>query len=295
VRGELPRGDADREGLDRAVDAAILGDSRKLYALLARGSHLPGVRPNLDLAERFASVCAARGRAADALVTTLATLDPDEAPGATELEFLPMCGVVAAGARAAGDEAGLPRMLEVLDAGACDLRFRVRDAVPPALARVGAVRGESLLALLEPWMNRFFPAAAVLLAVIRLEWLSRLDDPRLPVTRLEEAFLLARNAERSAERYPGYKALVVALSTAPSELAARFGAPVFDLLVRMSDVKEPVLRDAIAKNLESKKLARRYGEDVTRVRRALEQTAPVPRDPRSNVGPTRRRGHKRRG
>jgi hypothetical protein len=295
VRGELPRGDADREGLDRAVDAAILGDSRKLYALLARGSHLPGVRPNLDLAERFASVCAARGPAADALVTTLATLDPDEAPGATELEFLPMCGVVAAGARAAGDEAGLPRMLEVLDAGACDLRFRVRDAVPPALARVGAVRGESLLALLEPWMNRFFPAAAVLLAVIRLEWLSRLDDPRLPVTRLEEAFLLARNAERSAERYPGYKALVVALSTAPSELAARFGAPVFDLLVRMSDVKEPVLRDAIAKNLESKKLARRYGEDVTRVRRALEQTAPVPRDPRSNVGPTRRRGHKRRG
>jgi hypothetical protein len=294
VRGESRRGDVVEGGLERAVDAAIRGDTRALYMLLARGSHLPGVRPNLDLADRFAAAMVARGRVGDTLVTALATLHPDRAPGATELEFLPLCGVVAAGARGAADEACLPRMLEILDAGACDLRFRVRDAVPPALARIGAARGETLLTLVESWMDRFFPATAVLLAMTRLDWLSRLERPDLAVRRLEEAFLLARNAERSAERYPGYKALVVALSTAPSELAARFGAPVFDLLARMSDIKEPVLREAILKNLESKRLARRYGEDVARVRRALEATAPVARDPRSNVGPTRRRGKRDR-
>jgi hypothetical protein len=292
VRGTPRRDEADSEVLERAVDAAIAGDTQKLYALLARGSHLPGPRPNLDLAERFAAACARRGRASDAFVTTLATIDPDRAPGATELEFLPLCGVVAAGARAASDPACVSRMLLVLDAGACDLRFRVRDAVPPALARVGAVRGSELLALVEPWMTRFFPAAAVLLAVARREWLSRLDDPRLALARIEEAFLLARNADRSTERYPGYKALVVALGATPSELAARFGAPVFDLLVGMSDIKEPVLREAIAKNLQSQRLARRYGEDLARVRSALLATAPVARDPRSNVGPTRRRGRR---
>ena len=248
----------------------------------------------MSLADRFAEAIVARGRAADGVVTDLATLDPDQAPGATELEFLPICGVVAAGARAAADERCLPAMLEVLDAGACDLRFRVRDSVPTALARIGEVQGEALVALLEPWMDRFFPAAAVLLALMRLEWLSRLFDARLPLTRLEEAFLLAKSAERSAKRYPGYKALVVALSMAPSELAARFGAPVFDLLARMSDIKEPALREAIAKNLVSRKLARRYGDEVARVRGTLEATAPLPRDPRADVGPTRRRGRKAR-
>jgi hypothetical protein len=275
-----------------AVDLAIGGQTGKLYALLRRGSKLPGPRPNLELAERFALACAARGRAGEALATKLATLHPDVAPGATELEFLPMCGVTALGARAASDPKSVPRLLPVLEAAAEDLRWRVREAVAPAVARVGALVGEELLDRIEPWMLGFFPATSVLVAMARPEWLARLEGSGLALVRLEQAFMLARNADRSAERYPGYNALVVALGTAPSELGARFGPPVFDVLVRMSDVKEPVLREAIAKNLESQRLARRFGEDVARVRRALEASAPKARDPRSNVGPTRRRGRR---
>jgi hypothetical protein len=288
------RDDANRDALEQAVDLAAGGNMAKLYALLTRGSKLPGVRPNLDLAERFGAVCAARGKAGEALATKLALLDPDTAPGATELEFLPMCGVVAAGARAVSDPGSAKRMLEILEAASEDLRFRVRDVVPPALARIGALRGEALLAEVDSWMTGFFPATAVLLAMTRLEWLSKLDDAVLPLSRLEQAFVLARNAERSAERYPGYKALIVALGTCPMQLAARFGPPAFDVLVRMSDIKEPMLREAIAKNLDSHKLARRFATEITRVKQALEATAPVARDPRSNVGPTRRRGRRGR-
>jgi hypothetical protein len=280
--------------LESTVDAAIGGDSAKLYALLVRGSRLPGVRPNLELADRFAGACVSRGAAADGLAVTLATLDADRAPGATELEFLPMCGVVAAGARGASDPSSVPRMLGVLERASEDLRWRVREAVPPALARIGAVRGQALLEDVLPWMDGFFPATAVLLAVARSEWLSRLHEPTLVLVRLTQAFELARNAERSAERYPGYKALLVALGVCPAALAARFGPPAFDVLVRMGDVKEPMVREAITKNLESTKLTRRFPTDVARVRRALEASAPVARDPRSNVGPTRRRGSRSR-
>jgi hypothetical protein len=282
---------ADLEG---AVETAIGGDPSRLYALLVRGSRLPGARPNLELADRFASACASRGGAADTLAIALATLDADRAPGATELEFLPMCGVVAAGARGASDPSSVPRMLGVLEAAAEDLRWRVREAVPSALARIGAIRGQALLEDVLPWMDGFFPATAVLLAVARSEWLSRLDDPTLVLARLTQAFELARNAERSAERYPGYKALIVALGACPAALAARFGSPAFDVLVRMGDVKEPMLREAITKNLEITRLARRFPTDVARVRRALEASAPVARDPRSYVGPTRRRGRRSR-
>jgi hypothetical protein len=290
----VDRASASQAGLERAIDEAIGGASGKLYALLARGSKLPGVRPNKDLADRFATACASRGAAADSLAETLATLDADRAPGATELEFLPMCGVAAAGARGASDPKSVPRMLALLEAASEDLRWRVREAVPPALARIGAVRGQALLEDVLPWMQGFFPATAVLIALARLEWLSELDEATLALARLEQAFELARDADRSAERYPGYKALLLALGTCPAVLAARFGPPAFDVLVRMGDIKEPMIREAIAKNLESTKLARRFAADLARVRRALEASAPLARDPRSYVGPTRRRGRRSR-
>jgi hypothetical protein len=288
------RDDMKREGLEQAVDLAIQGKRERLYEILVRGSRMPGPRPNMDLAEELASVCAARGKGAEGLVTTLATLDADVAPGATELEFLPMCGVVAAGARGASDPSSVPRMLRVLEEAAEDLRWRVREAVAPALARIGAVRGEALALEVEPWMDGFFPAATVISALGRQEWLSRLERPEGALSRLEDAFLLVRNAERSAERYPGYKALFVALGASPALLAGRFGALAFDVLARMSDVKEPMVREAIEKSLENPRLARRFASEIARVRGALEASAPVARDPRSNVGPTRRRGRRRR-
>jgi hypothetical protein len=285
----------DRIGaLSRAVDAAIRGKPGDLYAVLARGSGLPGVRPNLPLAERFAQACVERGALADELLEGIATLDADHAPGATELEFLPMCGVVAAGARGATDAPCAPRMLATLLAAAEDLRWRVRDTVPSALARIGASQGEALLEDVAPWTSRFFPAATVLLASARNEWLSRIDRPDILLDRFDEAFALARDAERSTERYPGYKALVVALATSPGVVAARFGRPVFDRLVAWSAVKEPMLREAVAKSVEGSRLGRRFGDEVARVRTALETSAPVPRDPRSNVGPTRKRGRRSR-
>jgi hypothetical protein len=293
IQTKTPTPDA-RERLARSLDAAIGRRPDELYALLARGSRLPGARPNLELADHFAAACVARGRSADDLVESLATLDADRAPGATELEFLPMCGVVALGARGAADPSSVPRVLRVLEAASEDLRWRVRDAVPPALARVGAVRGEELLEEIEPWMSGFFSAAAVLVAAARTEWLSRVERAEVLVARLERAFELARDADRSTERYPGYKALVVALGESPGVVAARFGEPVFDLLVRMSAIKEPMLRDAIAKNLGGQRLARRFADQVGRVQRALDATAPKARDPRSEVGPTRGRGRKRR-
>ena len=290
----MSRQEDKASALSRAIDGAIRGKPGDLYALLARGSCLPGPRPNLELAERFAHACGERGASADALVEGIATLDADHAPGATELEFLPMCGVVAAGARGAADASSEPRMLAILLAAAEDLRWKVRDVVPAALARIGASRGEVLLEGIAPWMTGFFPAAAVLLAVARNEWLPRITTADLLLSRLDEAFALARDAERSAERYPGYKALVLALGTTPGVVATRFGRPVFDRLVVWSSVKEPMLREAVAKSVEGARLGRRFADEVARVKKALEESAPVPRDPRTYVGPTRRRGRKSR-
>jgi hypothetical protein len=248
------------------------------------------VRANAGIVQAFASHASTRGRQADRLVRTMTLLDADRAPGGTELEILPMCGVAAIAARAVSDPKVVPLSLELLEAAAEDLRFRVRDEVPRALARIGAVRGEPLVAELAGWTDGFFQAAAVLVAATDNTWLSAIHAPNELLLRLEESFQLARAADRADERYPGYKALVDALSVAPGMFASRFGAPVFDRLVAWSTVKEPMLREAIAKSIGGTRLSKRFAADVARVHAALAASAPPRRDPRTDVGPTRRRG-----
>ena len=267
---------------------------RPLYAFLARHSGLPGVKANANIILAFASHAATRGRRADALVRTMVLLDADRAPGGTELEILPVCGVAAIAARAVSDAKIVPASLELLEAAAEDLRYRVRDEVPRALARIGAIRGEPLVAELKGWMDGFFQSAAVLIAATDNGWLSTIHSDTEIVLRLDEAFQLARGADRADERYPGYKALIEALSVTPGVIAARFGAPVFDRLVAWSTVKEPMLREAIVKSLGGTRLSKRFAADIARVHAALAASAPIRRDPKTDVGPTRGRGKKRR-
>ena len=266
--------------------------------LLCRGSNLPGPRINETLAESFASECASRGKTADALVRWLITLDADRAPGGgsgpygagAELEFLPVCGVFAAGARGVSDPKARGEMLALLHDAAEDLRYRVRDAVPLALERVGARAGDEVAIAVAEWMDGYFHAAAVLRAIVAKDWLPQIADPKNAIDLYERAFKLAWDAPRAAARYPGFKALLETLQATVAPLALRFGAPMFDTLEGLSKCKDPVLRDLVTDGLDGTKLLSRHREDVERVRNTFKTTAKPVRDPRSLPGPTRRRG-----
>jgi hypothetical protein len=280
--------------LGRALDEAIRGRPRALYDLLTRGSRLPGTRMNDALADAFAHACRSAGSRSDAVAIAMARLEADAAPGATALEFLPVCGLYALAARAAADSSARPRVVPELHAHADDLRFRVRDAVVEALARVGGAAGDDLVVEVASWMDGYFHAAAVVRALAHEAWLSSIHDAPGAVARLDDAFTLALDAPRAAARYPGHKALVEALSRAPADVAARLGVPVFDMLERWTARADPPLRDAISAAVSPRKLLGRFSQEVARVRRALEASLPPPRNPDHDFGPTRRRGKRRR-
>jgi hypothetical protein len=276
--------------LSVALDEAIAGRERRLYDLLTRGSRLPGPRANDALAEAFVQACRARGPSADRLVLAMSRLSADEAPGATQLEFLPVCGVLALGARSAGHATLRDAGLVELHARADDLRFRVRDAVVEALSHVGASAPDAVAGAVTSWMDGYFHAAAVLRAMSREPWLSALHAADLVVARLEEALVLVRDAPRSAARYPGHKSLVETLAQAPTVLALRFGVPVFDVLVRWTSSSDPTLRDLLGVAVRDKKLTGRFAPELTRLRVALEASQAPPRNPDHDFGPSRDRG-----
>jgi hypothetical protein len=288
------RSSAHSDPLSRALDAAIAGRRQALLDLLARGSNLPGTRINDALADAFALACRTRGPVADDVALALARLSADEAPGATALEFLPVCGLLALGARASVDEGVRARFVAELHVHADDLRFRLRDAVVQALARIGQAAGNALVVDVESWMDGYFHAAAVLRALALDAWLGTLQDAGAVVARLEQAFALAQDAPRAAARWPGHKELLLALEGTTPSIAARFGVPIFDMLARWSAAKDPVLRETIAKAIGSQKLKGRYRAEIDRVLRALEDTRPAPRNPDHDVGRTRDRSRKRR-
>jgi hypothetical protein len=268
-----------------------MGKPLPLYGELCKLSWLPGKgEANLHLAQTFGEVCASHGQRADRLIEQMARLDVDQAPGATELEYLPVCGVYAAGARAASDPRARGKMLSVMHDAAEDMRFRVRDAVPTALARVGARLGDALVAEVDSWMDGYFQAAAVLRALVRPEWLTAAHDADAVTALFAKAFALLDDAPRSAVRYPGHKALVEAMREAPGPIALRFGAPVFDALASFAKSKDPHLRELIVEATKKAKLDARHPEEVKRVLAAFSATAKPVRDPRSLPGPTRRRG-----
>jgi hypothetical protein len=280
--------------LSRALTEAVGGKRQRLFDLLARGSGLPGLRIHDDLAEAFAQACRTMGRQADAVVLAMVHLSVDEAPGATALEFLPVCGVYALGARGAVDPAVRASFLGELHARADDLRFRVRDAVVEALARIGGAVGDALVRDVAPWMDGYFHAAAVLRALGHDTWLGTLHDAAGVVARLDEALVLARDAPRAAARWPGHKALMETLAEIPTLVAARFGVPVFDLLVRWATTQDPVLREAVGAVLHSRKLAGRFGPELSRLDAALKASLPAPRNPDHDHGPSRDRSKNRR-
>lgn len=249
---------------------------------------------NDALADAFALACRARGPRADAVVLALARLSAAEAPGAMDLEFLPVCGICALGARASSDGAVRTEFVAELHAHADDLRFRPRDAVVHALARVGGAAGDALVRDVASWMDGYFHAAAVVRALAVDAWLGSVHDVESVVARLDQAFALVLGAPRAAARWPGHKELLNALEHGSQVIAGHFGVPVFDMLVRWSAAPDPVLREMVERVIASRRLVGRFSSDVDRVRRAVAAARPAPRNPDHDVGPTRDRSHKRR-
>ncbi len=188
--------------LDEAMTRALGGDAGDLYALLSKNSGLPGERANLVFAKVVAQACAADARGA-ALSEKMARISADEAPGGSPLEFIPLCGVLGAGACAARQPKTRDAMLRVIHDACDDLRFRVRDAAPEALAQLGAREGAALLADVGNFVDGYHHAAVLLEALVRPEWLPLITDAEPVVSIVSRAFDSRRRRAARSVALPG--------------------------------------------------------------------------------------------
>ena len=268
--------------------ALVRAKHDELGALLVRAGGLPGPRPNWRLAWAFAhSVAAAHGRA-DALVADLVAMDSRRAPPRSALEFLPVVGVFCVAARALVAPSLGPE-LDRLASMAEDPRHLVREAVVLALVELASERSEELVPLLGAWMAAYLPAAVALTALSARPWLDRIASAGSLIARLDEAFSLAENAGRADRRSQGYRALVDALSPAVTKIMERFSGPTLAWLETHVATEDVPLRQALHEIIDHAPSR----SQLESVRAGLDANDPPRRDPRTYVGPTRRRGSRK--
>lgn len=280
------------DALNEALEKSLSGKPNRLEELLTRASGLPGNKANVDLALAVGESLAAQGKRADKLIERYVHLSPEEAPGNSALEFLPMCGVVAVGARGTRDPKFRANAMQVLHDVADDFRFRVREAVTLALISIGERDPDGLVADLDGWTDGFFHSAAAVRALMDPRVLHHVKNDEQAIARLIEALDLYLNAGRADKRYPGHKELGDALIPAIVAFAVRHGAPIFDALTARASAKDPDARAFITLVTTRKELVQRFRGDVRGVVDTVKAADKPRRDPRTYVGETRGRGRK---
>jgi hypothetical protein len=285
------RSDALRSTLDKAL---ATGDAQDLSAFLARSSHLPGPRPNLELAEAAGAALAAAGRRGDRIVREFATLDADDG---TPYVFLPMVAAYALAATFGPDKRAAARTLETLGELGEDERSVVRRAVEDALAGAaphypGGVDG--LVNALLPWCSSFSRGSVALGALGDRRVLDATHDEPALVAAIDAATATLEDAPRAKERDPGRRRLLEALPRAVTAAATASRQVAEWLALRAATSRHADVRRALEEIVSRLRTRGERKTERTAAATALDASAKEPRDPTLLRPGMRGRGKKRR-
>jgi hypothetical protein len=276
------------------LERAIAGRNHSaLFGLLCRFSGLPGPRPNEKLAWAVADAIAAYGPRADELVRALCASGRGRNPEKGTVEFLPIVGAFSLAARfARGSDA--ETVLSHLRLLSEDPRHIVRESVMTALGEMGRARGGELVALLASWTDGYLSASVALEAVTARTWLDALRSPEEALARLDEAFSLVEEAPRADQRSQGYRTLLEALPEATARLMDRFLDETVVWIESKAATEHVDLREALGELVVRVRAHGHATGKLARFERSFAESAPPRRDPKTYVGPTRKRGARRR-
>ena len=266
--------------LDRAITE---GDTRDLFDQLSRNSGLPGPRPNIDLARVVGLTLAPHGRRADALLRELI---------ADEGEYPRIVAAMTLAARYLAGHEPKAALLGLQDV-AEDPRFPVRQGVIEALRTLLLAKGEPFVAELAAWTDGYLQAHVVLEALSDRTILDALHNAEPILARLQEAFVLADQSPRAAERSQGVRTLRDKLPAQIAALAARYPETIA-WIERAAKIQRPESRKVVDDAIGALRKDRISNAEAKRLNDLLTESARPDRNAAKVVQGTRKRSKGRR-
>ncbi len=245
------------------------GVAEPLHDYIALHSNLPGPRGNLELAAAFGKMVGEYAKNNPAkpwtLCIAMASIPADEAPVNNPHELIPFCGVIGIGVTGAVCPEFFDQAMAMLKIRANDSRWRMREAVPMALQKLLAKRGQDTLRELSTWANGSLlemRAAAAAVAEPAL-----LKDPALAEAALQlhccifERVLATR--ERKSEEF---KALKKGLAYTLSVVVCAAASEGFALISHLLAVGDPDVQWIVKENLKKNRLIKKFPVEVEAIK-----------------------------
>lgn len=287
-----------------ALERALAGDTADFFELLRRGSGLPrsaagaagpssgrnsAPRPNVELARAVGGDLARHEGRAERLIVALAQAE-DEYPRVVAAMALAARSLPGADARRS--RARVEQALADLQELAEDPRQIVRSGVVEALRLRLAALGEPAVVDLAAWTDGYLQAHVALEALSDRTWLTTLPSSEALLARLDEAFRLADDSPRSAERSQGMRALRRGLPAQIAVFAARFPETVA-WLEKKTACTRPETREVVEGAIRALRRVVLSDVEAGRLAALMEASAKPRRDADRVVHGTRRRGRGR--
>ncbi|NUO48579.1 MAG: hypothetical protein HOV80_06955 [Polyangiaceae bacterium] len=269
--------------LDDALEEALAGGRTvALFSELERVSGMPGPRPNLLLLKSLGARIARAGATGRELSEVLVSQ-----------KSLPLytTGVFAIGADAANKatrQRGLGKLHDLSDEPVKERRTMVVEA----LADLVAAHGDEIAVAMKRFTDGFLHAVVALEALTEQRALARLSSPDALLERFAEAFDLADDAPRAADRAQGVRILRESMPAQIARAVVRFGE-LAAFVEERATRERPETREVVAQTIAA--LRKVLGEaDADRLRKTHGESAKPPRDPSRIVQGTRKRSRGRR-
>jgi hypothetical protein len=164
-----------------------------------------------------------------------------------------------------------------------------RDAVIDALVAVVVARGDDVVPELAQMTDGFLHAYVALEALTARASLDRLTNHEEVVARLTEAFDLADQSSRAAERTQGVRLLREGLPEHVARIVARFPEAVPWLEGRLAD-ERPETREVLRQAIVALRKRSIGDAETARLEAIFASHDPKPRDPTKIIKGMRRRG-----
>ncbi len=249
------------------------GSAADLLAYLVAGSHLPGPRANLELADAF-SETVREFAVADAdehrilwdLCVELACVSPDDAPTGDPHEFLSFCGVRGIGAIGSVSPVCVEAALTHLAEASVDPRWRIREAVAMGLQDLLSRQRDMTVPELEDWVEggSWLTMRAAVAGIAEPDLLA---EPELAQTAFRfHRKTLIRVYTAKERQSEAFRALRKALGHTLSLVIVALPGIGFEYLRQLATLDDQDIRWIVRENLEKSRLQRQYPETVQHIR-----------------------------
>lgn len=242
------------------------GNDKKVREYLASNSNLPGPRGNLELAYAFAESAEEFSLHEPdklwALALRLASVSAQEAPVNSPSEFLPFCGVVAAGAIGSVHRKYFQEAAILLKKMANDVRWRTREGVAMGIQKLIAQQRELALKELDSWIagSEWLIMRAVAGGVAEPALLEDETTAKAALAMHKKIFAhLLASKERKTD---AFKTLRQALGYSLSVVVCSAPKEGFQYMRQLAASRDGDILWAVKENLKKNRLIKKFPNEV---------------------------------